>query len=78
MAASVRVCCALRIQLGGGLIALRTAGGALPLTHLARSTAYQWPYNTPSFAAPTSWIQIRHGSFFNKRKYSFPPTPELT
>ncbi|XP_029554536.1 28S ribosomal protein S5, mitochondrial [Salmo trutta] len=62
MAASIRVCCALRITLGG-VAPLRTAGGALPLSHLARPTVSLW---TPTPPAPATWIQTRHSSFFNK------------
>ncbi|XP_069568384.1 small ribosomal subunit protein uS5m [Brachyistius frenatus] len=61
MAASVRVCCALRITVGG-------AAGALQVSHFAsRASAASLRRRSalPLFP-PTSWQQTRHGSFFNK------------
>uniref|UniRef100_A0AAQ6ILH0 Small ribosomal subunit protein uS5m n=1 Tax=Anabas testudineus TaxID=64144 RepID=A0AAQ6ILH0_ANATE len=67
MAASVRVCCALRITLGGAA-PLRTIAGAVQVSQLAsRASTASLQRNAalPLFPA-TVWQQTRHGSFFNK------------
>ncbi|XP_054456463.1 28S ribosomal protein S5, mitochondrial [Anoplopoma fimbria] len=67
MAASIRVCCALRITMGGAA-PLCSVRGALQVSQLtARSSAASLHRNpaAPLFP-PTAWQQTRHGSFFNK------------
>ncbi|XP_035519894.1 28S ribosomal protein S5, mitochondrial [Morone saxatilis] len=67
MAASVRVCCALRITIGGAA-PLRTIGGAVqasPLVRRASAASFQRNPALPLYPA-TAWQQTRHGSFFNK------------
>ncbi|KAM8738269.1 small ribosomal subunit protein uS5m [Acanthopagrus schlegelii] len=67
MAASIRVCCALRITLGG-VAPLRTISGAVQVSQLAsRASAASLQRNPalPLFPA-TAWQQTRHSSFFNK------------
>ncbi|XP_020494674.1 28S ribosomal protein S5, mitochondrial [Labrus bergylta] len=67
MAASIRVCCALRITLGGAA-PLRIFGGALQVSHAAtRASAGSLQRNPALPLVPqTAWQQTRHGSFFNK------------
>ncbi|XP_055018585.1 28S ribosomal protein S5, mitochondrial [Boleophthalmus pectinirostris] len=67
MSASVRVCCALRITLGGAL-PLRPLAGALiqsaPRSSRASGLCLQ---RLPALLSPApTWQQSRHGSFFNK------------
>ncbi|NP_001070064.1 small ribosomal subunit protein uS5m precursor [Danio rerio] len=59
MAAVTRLCCVLRLSFEG-VGALRTLGGAVYFSHLARPS--------PTHYAPVTVAlqQIRHGSFFNK------------
>ncbi|XP_076598662.1 small ribosomal subunit protein uS5m [Chaetodon auriga] len=67
MAASIRVCCALRLRLGGAA-PLRAIGGAVQISQLAsRASVVSLQRNPalPLFPA-TAWQQTRHGSFFNK------------
>ncbi|XP_029306109.1 small ribosomal subunit protein uS5m [Cottoperca gobio] len=66
MAASIRLCCALRITIGGAA-PLRTIGGAVHISQLASQTSAVLQRNpaVPLFPA-TSWQQTRHSSFFNK------------
>ncbi|MEQ2252157.1 hypothetical protein ILYODFUR_018800 [Ilyodon furcidens] len=67
MAASVWVCSALRITLGGAT-SLRTAVGAVQIRHLACRTSAASLQKRPEFLLNPSatWQQSRHGSFFNK------------
>ncbi|XP_034538131.1 28S ribosomal protein S5, mitochondrial [Notolabrus celidotus] len=67
MAASIRLCCALRISIGG-VAPLRTLGGALQVSQSAnRTSAVSLQRNSaPPLVHPTLWQQTRHGSFFNK------------
>ncbi|XP_030603891.1 small ribosomal subunit protein uS5m [Archocentrus centrarchus] len=67
MAASIGVCCALRITLGGAA-SLRAVGGLLQTSHLASraSAASLQRHSELSLLLPTTWQQTRHGSFFNK------------
>ncbi|XP_071370080.1 small ribosomal subunit protein uS5m, partial [Centroberyx affinis] len=67
MAASIRVCCALRITLGGA-VPLRPTGGALQLSQLASRVSAVSLQRNPAFplAPATAWQQTRHSSFFNK------------
>ncbi|XP_044229264.1 28S ribosomal protein S5, mitochondrial [Thunnus albacares] len=67
MAASVRLCCALRITVRGAA-PLRTIGGAVQAsqwTSRASATSLQRNPALPLVPA-TAWQQTRHGSFFNK------------
>ncbi|XP_074501541.1 small ribosomal subunit protein uS5m [Sebastes fasciatus] len=67
MAASIRVCCVLRISLRGAA-PLRTVVGAVQVSQLSsRASAASLQRNpaAPLFPA-TAWQQTRHGSFFNK------------
>ncbi|CAK6960751.1 S ribosomal protein S5%2C mitochondrial [Scomber scombrus] len=67
MAASVRLCCALRITVRGAA-PLRTVGGAGQVSHWAGRasvTSLQRNPVLPLIPAP-AWQQTRHGSFFNK------------
>uniref|UniRef100_A0A8D3BRF1 Small ribosomal subunit protein uS5m n=1 Tax=Scophthalmus maximus TaxID=52904 RepID=A0A8D3BRF1_SCOMX len=65
MAAAVRVCCALRVTVGGGAPLLRTIVGAAHFSQLAsRASVQRNPALPPSPAS--AWQQTRHGSFFNK------------
>ncbi|KAI3363404.1 hypothetical protein L3Q82_012021 [Scortum barcoo] len=67
MAASIRVCFALRTTIGGAA-SLRTIGSVVQVSHLtSRASAASLQRNpaAPLFPAPT-WQQTRNGSFFNK------------
>ncbi|XP_034093848.1 28S ribosomal protein S5, mitochondrial [Gymnodraco acuticeps] len=66
MAASIRVCCALRISLGGAA-SLRSLGAVhvSQLTSRASVVSLQRNPAVPLLPA-TAWQQTRHGSFFNK------------
>ncbi|XP_023271527.1 28S ribosomal protein S5, mitochondrial [Seriola lalandi dorsalis] len=67
MAAAVRVCCALRITVGG-VPPLRSIVGAAQVSQLvSRASAASLQRNPalPPFPA-TAWQQTRQGSFFNK------------
>ncbi|CAI5654690.1 unnamed protein product [Oreochromis niloticus] len=67
MAASIGVCCALRITLGGAT-SLRAVGGVVQASLLASraSAASLQRHSALSPLPPTTWQQTRHGSFFNK------------
>ncbi|XP_033469650.1 small ribosomal subunit protein uS5m [Epinephelus lanceolatus] len=67
MAASIRLCCALRITIGG-TAPLRTLGGVVQVSQLAsRASAVSLQRNPVVPLLPvTAWQQTRHGSFFNK------------
>ncbi|XP_043992339.1 28S ribosomal protein S5, mitochondrial [Gambusia affinis] len=67
MAASVWVCSALRITLGGAA-SLRTTVGAVQMSHLVCRTSAGSLQRRPEFLLNPSatWQQSRHGSFFNK------------
>ncbi|KAM4607082.1 small ribosomal subunit protein uS5m [Polymixia lowei] len=67
MAAAIRVCCALRITLGGA-IPLRPIGGALQLSQSVSQASVVSLQRSPAVPVVPSpaWQQIRHGSFFNK------------
>ncbi|XP_072246740.1 small ribosomal subunit protein uS5m [Leuresthes tenuis] len=67
MAASVRVCSALRVTIGGAS-SLRTVVGAVHMSHLtSRASAASLQRHPASpLILPTTWQQSRHGSFFNK------------
>ncbi|XP_008290228.1 small ribosomal subunit protein uS5m [Stegastes partitus] len=67
MAASVRVCSALRITIGGAA-PLRTVWGAVQVSHFTtRASAVPLQRQpAPPLFPPTAWQQTRHGSFFNK------------
>ncbi|XP_007551176.1 small ribosomal subunit protein uS5m [Poecilia formosa] len=67
MAASVWVCSALRITLGGAA-SLRTVVGAVQISHFACRTSAGPLQRRPEFLLNPSatWQQSRHGSFFNK------------
>ncbi|XP_014856947.1 PREDICTED: 28S ribosomal protein S5, mitochondrial [Poecilia mexicana] len=67
MAASVWVCSALRITLGGAA-SLRTVVGAVQISHFACRTSAGSLQRRPEFLLNPSatWQQSRHGSFFNK------------
>ncbi|XP_057703834.1 28S ribosomal protein S5, mitochondrial [Corythoichthys intestinalis] len=60
MAAAVRVCCALRVAVGGRA-SLRSIGGAFHGSHLLSG----WS-PAPPLVPVACWQQSRHGSFFNK------------
>ncbi|KAM9364344.1 small ribosomal subunit protein uS5m-like [Pholidichthys leucotaenia] len=64
MAASVRVCYALRITVGGAA-SLHSVGAAVHVASRATAAPLQ-RHLTPSHFPPTTWQQTRHGSFFNK------------
>ncbi|GLD66438.1 28S ribosomal protein S5, mitochondrial, partial [Lates japonicus] len=67
MAATIRVCCALRITVGG-VAPLRTVVGAAQVSQFASrasAASLQRSPALPPFPA-TAWQQARHGSFFNK------------
>ncbi|KAM3862627.1 small ribosomal subunit protein uS5m [Diretmus argenteus] len=67
MAASIRVCCVLRVTLGGA-VPLRPIGAALQFSQSAlRVSAVSLQRNAafPLVPAP-AWQQNRHSSFFNK------------
>ncbi|CAJ1066726.1 S ribosomal protein S5%2C mitochondrial [Xyrichtys novacula] len=63
MAASVRLCSALRISIGG-VLPLRTLGGALQVNRASASSLQRNP--ALPLVQPAVWQQTRHGSFFNK------------
>uniref|UniRef100_A0A8C6UE80 Small ribosomal subunit protein uS5m n=1 Tax=Neogobius melanostomus TaxID=47308 RepID=A0A8C6UE80_9GOBI len=66
MAASIRVCSALRITFGGAL-SLRPLTGALQTTTLSsRASALLQKHSALPLSPATAWQQTRHGSFFNK------------
>ncbi|XP_038593713.1 28S ribosomal protein S5, mitochondrial [Micropterus salmoides] len=67
MAASVRVCCALRITFGGAA-PLRATWGAVQVSHFASGASAASLQRTPAppLLPATVWQQTRHGSFFNK------------
>ncbi|XP_008427037.1 small ribosomal subunit protein uS5m [Poecilia reticulata] len=67
MAASIWVCSALRITLGGAA-SLRTAVGAVQISHFACRTSAGSLQRRPEFLLNPSAAcqQSRHGSFFNK------------
>ncbi|XP_018550820.1 28S ribosomal protein S5, mitochondrial [Lates calcarifer] len=67
MAATIRVCCALRITVGG-VAPLRTVVGAAQVSQFAsRASAASLQRNPALPPLPaTAWQQARHGSFFNK------------
>ncbi|XP_059215625.1 28S ribosomal protein S5, mitochondrial [Centropristis striata] len=67
MAASIRVCCALRITVGGAA-PLRTVVGAVHYSQFAsRVSAASLQRNpAPPLFPATAWQQTRHNSFFNK------------
>ncbi|KAM9727318.1 small ribosomal subunit protein uS5m [Menidia menidia] len=67
MAASVGVCSALRITIGGAA-SLRTVVGAVHMSHWTSRASAESLQRRPSFplCPPTTWQQTRHGSFFNK------------
>ncbi|XP_033957138.1 small ribosomal subunit protein uS5m [Pseudochaenichthys georgianus] len=66
MAASIRVCCALRISLGGAA-SLRSLG-AVHVSQLASRASVVSLQRNPAvpLLPATAWQQTRHGSFFNK------------
>ncbi|XP_028279810.1 small ribosomal subunit protein uS5m [Parambassis ranga] len=66
MAATIRVCCALRVAIGGA--APLRAGGPVQVSHLVRraSAAPLQTHSAVPLFPPTVWQQTRHGSFFNK------------
>ncbi|KAM7385326.1 hypothetical protein PAMP_001414 [Pampus punctatissimus] len=66
MAASVRVCCALRLTVGGASV--RNIVGAVQVSQWAsRASATSLQRNPALPLIPaTAWQQTRHGSFFNK------------
>ncbi|KAM7408389.1 hypothetical protein PAMA_002216 [Pampus argenteus] len=66
MAASVRVCCALRVSVGGASV--RNVVGAVQVSQWAsRASATSLQRNPALPLIPaTTWQQTRHGSFFNK------------
>ncbi|XP_031696996.1 28S ribosomal protein S5, mitochondrial-like [Anarrhichthys ocellatus] len=58
MAASIRLCCALRVTLGGGVQVSQL---------VSRASAASLQRNPAAALFPaTAWQQTRHGSFFNK------------
>ncbi|XP_017287982.1 28S ribosomal protein S5, mitochondrial [Kryptolebias marmoratus] len=67
MAASVRLCSALRITIGGAA-SLRTVGGAVQVSLLASRASAASLQRQPAFQPipPTTWQQSRCSSFFNK------------
>ncbi|XP_034040890.1 28S ribosomal protein S5, mitochondrial [Thalassophryne amazonica] len=67
MAASIRLCCALRVTFRGA-VPLRSMGGVFPTSPLATgvlSVSFQRNPSLPLISA-APWQQTRHGSFFNK------------
>uniref|UniRef100_A0A3P9JP81 Small ribosomal subunit protein uS5m n=1 Tax=Oryzias latipes TaxID=8090 RepID=A0A3P9JP81_ORYLA len=69
MAASVRVCSALRITIGGAaLIRSQAAVGAVHFSNLVcRASSSSFFQRQCAFPLnPPTWQQTRHGSFFNK------------
>ncbi|XP_028982985.1 28S ribosomal protein S5, mitochondrial [Betta splendens] len=66
MAASVRMCCALRITFGGAA-SLRSVLGAAQVSQFSSGSSAS-PIRIPALppSAATAWQQTRHGSFFNK------------
>ncbi|KAK5882717.1 hypothetical protein CesoFtcFv8_021274 [Champsocephalus esox] len=66
MAASIRVCCALRISLGGAA-SLRSLGAVHVSQLVSRASVVSLQRNPAVPLLPaTAWQQTRHGSFFNK------------
>ncbi|KAG7228492.1 hypothetical protein INR49_007665, partial [Caranx melampygus] len=68
MAAAVRVCCALRITVGG-VAPLRTVVGAAQVSRASAVSLQRNPALPPVPA--TAWQQTRQGSFFNKCQGGF-------
>nr|XP_046258431.1 28S ribosomal protein S5, mitochondrial [Scatophagus argus] len=68
MAATIRMCYALRITIGGA-VPLRATGGAVHISQLANrasaASLQRNPATLPLFPT-TAWQQTRHSSFFNK------------
>ncbi|XP_068597492.1 small ribosomal subunit protein uS5m [Brachionichthys hirsutus] len=62
MAASIRVCCVLRIAIRGS-VPLGAACGGVQVSHLANRASGSSLLINPG---PPAWQQSRHGSFFNK------------
>ncbi|KAM3606548.1 uncharacterized protein V6R79_018465 [Siganus canaliculatus] len=67
MAASIRVCCVLRVTVGG-TAPLRALGGAIPVSQfVSRTSAVSLQRNPALPLLPAvTWQQTRHSSFFNK------------
>lgn len=63
----MRLCCVLRVTIGG-VVPLRTAAGALQGSNFLNRASAASLQRQSSFPLlpPTSWQQTRHGSFFNK------------
>ncbi|XP_053093744.1 28S ribosomal protein S5, mitochondrial [Pangasianodon hypophthalmus] len=62
MAAATRLCCVLRVSLGGA----RTLGGSGLFSSVARPSG-SWICPAAAVpASPAAWSQTRHSSFFNK------------
>uniref|UniRef100_G3N4R0 Small ribosomal subunit protein uS5m n=1 Tax=Gasterosteus aculeatus aculeatus TaxID=481459 RepID=G3N4R0_GASAC len=64
MAASIRLCCALRVSIGGAA-PLLCGRGAVQASQLASRAPLQRGPAAPR-CPPTAWQQSRQGSFFNK------------